>query len=457
MKLILKTSFQHNDDPELWADLKRKEVEYERRRNKKVQYFESVRHAQTVQIDDIPLPQMGDQPVQPPPRQNFDIGPAVNNNNLLGRPTLPNPINLGDLQIPPDIRGAKPAIEKSSGESKDAADDSSNDKLLKNIPGCPPGPPPMLRDLSDLDSDYDSDDDERATPESLNKVYSHADATRQKTNVDNRNSDKDSDEEDVREPTSVQKRILAIAGQKLDDFMKELENVRKKKDTDGDPSSTKCKEKSDSSSDNTNSGNDEFNRNKKSDETESTPAPESKQENVQFKPQTMPPARNTLIPPPMKIPNPPPPPMGVPPAMMFRPPPMRPGLQSLGIRMPQGMPGLPRLRMPPGPPPGIPPARMSHPPFNKPMHPHALASMQKPVKDTKGMTTISAKPQIRNLSADVTRFVPSTLRVKREDKKVPKKSIAPYSRHQSEQTAKAAGTTKDDAYMQFMQEMQGLL
>lgn len=49
---------QHNDDPELWADLKRKEVEYEKRRNKKVQYFESVKHAQTVQVDEIPLPQM---------------------------------------------------------------------------------------------------------------------------------------------------------------------------------------------------------------------------------------------------------------------------------------------------------------------------------------------------------------------------------------------------------------
>lgn len=49
---------QHNDDPELWAELKRKEVEYEKRRNKKVQYFESVKHAQTVQVDEIPLPQV---------------------------------------------------------------------------------------------------------------------------------------------------------------------------------------------------------------------------------------------------------------------------------------------------------------------------------------------------------------------------------------------------------------
>lgn len=453
---------QHNDDPELWADLKRKEVEYDRRRNKKVQYFESVRHAQTVQIDDIPLPQMGDQPLQPPPLQNFDVNAGVN--TLVGRPSRPNANNLGDLQIPPEFRTAKPTIgpiEASAADLKDTADDSSNERAAKNIPGCPPGPPPMLRDLDDLDSDYESDENEREPMENSNKGPSHVDAMRHKTSFDNsnRNNDKDSDEEDVREPTSIQKRILAIAGQKFDDFMKELENVRKKKDVDGDQSSIKYKEKSDTNIDSINSSltrgiDDELNRNKKTEVIVSTQEAESKQENVLFKPQNMPPVR---IPPPMKLPNPPPPPMGIPPAMMFRPPPMRPGLQSLGIRMPPGMGGIPRLRMPPGPPPGIPPARMSHPPFNKSMHPNVSIAMQKQVKDTKGMTTISAKPQIRNLSADVTRFVPSTLRVKREDKKVPKKSITPYSRHQSEQTAKAAGTTKDDAYMQFMQEMQGLL
>lgn len=81
--------------------------------------------------------------------------------------------------------------------------------------------------------------------------------------------------------------------------------------------------------------------------------------------------------------------------------------------------------------------------------------MQQPPKDTKGMTTITAKPQIRNLSADVTRFVPSALRVKREDKKPqkPKPFVSEYSRQQHSETA----SNKDDAYMQFMREMQGLL
>lgn len=75
--------------------------------------------------------------------------------------------------------------------------------------------------------------------------------------------------------------------------------------------------------------------------------------------------------------------------------------------------------------------------------------------------TIMAKPQIRNLSADVTRFVPSALRVKREDKKpkqltralvheLKQKEFVPHS-------AMSGRPTKDDAYSQFMKEMQGLL
>lgn len=76
--------------------------------------------------------------------------------------------------------------------------------------------------------------------------------------------------------------------------------------------------------------------------------------------------------------------------------------------------------------------------------------------------TIMAKPQIRNLGADVTRFVPSTLRVKREDKK-PKQSARALANElkqkefMSSQAAISGRPTKDDAYMQFMKEMQGLL
>lgn len=60
--------------------------------------------------------------------------------------------------------------------------------------------------------------------------------------------------------------------------------------------------------------------------------------------------------------------------------------------------------------------------------------------------TIEAKPQIRNLAADVTRLLPTSLRVKRDDKRKP--SI--LSRQEQPRT-------KDDIYMQFMQELEGLL
>lgn len=60
----------------------------------------------------------------------------------------------------------------------------------------------------------------------------------------------------------------------------------------------------------------------------------------------------------------------------------------------------------------------------------------------------------RNLSADVTRFVPSTLRVKREVRKQVRSKL-----YVSENTSMGAlkSVSKDDAYIQFMNEMQGLL
>jgi WW domain-binding protein 11 len=84
------------------------------------------------------------------------------------------------------------------------------------------------------------------------------------------------------------------------------------------------------------------------------------------------------------------------------------------------------------------------------------------VESSKQGATISAKPQIRNLSADVTRFVPSALRVKREDKKQKPNTRAlvhelkqkEYHLHQSTHPEQH---TKDDAYKQFMEEMQTLL
>lgn len=79
-------------------------------------------------------------------------------------------------------------------------------------------------------------------------------------------------------------------------------------------------------------------------------------------------------------------------------------------------------------------------------------------KDGKSLTTIEGKPMIRNLAADVTRFLPTSLRVKRDDKKKPSAIVRIPERLMEPQPIKATPPkTKDDAYMQFMQEMEGLL
>lgn len=136
------------------------------------------------------------------------------------------------------------------------------------------------------------------------------------------------------------------------------------------------------------------------------------------------------------------------------------------------------IRAPPGPPPGrplfAPPAfrmptapahrmlRLPGPPTAPPCLPVLTAAPQLIAPKQQG-ATISAKPQIRNLSADVTRFVPSTLRVKREEKKVKNtaKTAAAlvHELRQKDQMLKIGTNqpSKDDAYMQFMKEMQGLL
>lgn len=46
----------NKDDPEKWVELKRSQAEYERRRNQMITFYESVKHAQSVSVDDIPLP-----------------------------------------------------------------------------------------------------------------------------------------------------------------------------------------------------------------------------------------------------------------------------------------------------------------------------------------------------------------------------------------------------------------
>lgn len=83
------------DDPDLWGELKRKEVDYEKRRNKRIQYYESVRHAEQVQVDDIPLPSANETPTP------------------LSIPRIPIPPTLP--MVAPPMRQAPPRVLKKSG------------------------------------------------------------------------------------------------------------------------------------------------------------------------------------------------------------------------------------------------------------------------------------------------------------------------------------------------------
>ncbi|KAF7248677.1 WW domain-binding protein 11 [Varanus komodoensis] len=175
-------------------------------------------------------------------------------------------------------------------------------------------------------------------------------------------------------------------------------------------------------------------------------------------------------PPPGRPPGPPPgPPPGLPPGPPPRgPPPRLPPPAPPGIPPPR--PGM--LRPPLVPPPGLfPPAPIPNPGVLS--APPSL--IQRPKADDtstatiekKATATISAKPQITNPKAEITRFVPTALRVRRENKGTTASTQRKPDDEPSVQISKAtpkAGSsapvsvqTKDDVYEAFMKEMEGLL
>ncbi|XP_075153158.1 uncharacterized protein LOC142226816 [Haematobia irritans] len=436
----------YNDDPEHWSELKRKEVEYEKKRLKKQQYYESVKHAQSVQIDEIPLP-------------SSTQTPAAG-----GAPPFPGPKRLPPpptaLSLPPFAPGAPPGALKKLNDQISKPIDKPDDHKRKEIIGVPVGPPPDLADMSDLDTD--AEDNEVVLKKYVSKSKSS---------------------KPVPKPNSLQQRMLAISGQNIDDFMKEMENVHKKKvaasrgesDKTGDDAKGKRNDKDADGHD----GDDDDDEDDDEDKTDLSECSFSDEEDDDEDSDTAKRKRTTsnsedtsaiptpaavsaaAVPMPVAIalPNIPAPPqphisLHGPPPMMFRPPPRPPAMHGFGIRMPPGPPprpgmgGMPRMGIRiPGPPPGLPPRMAQH---------HKM-QQQLQNKDSKGVTTITAKPQIRNLSADVTRFVPSTLRVKRDDSRKPNRT-KPFTQESTARPAESNNAaSKDDAYIQFMSEMQGLL
>lgn len=396
-------------------------MDYEKRRGQLIQFYDSVKHAQQVQIDDIPLPAVAEH-LYPPNQLHFP--------SLTSQIPLPMDINV---PLPP------PTIIQPVGILKKTIYRIGGDK---KAPGVPPGPPPDLLEFEDAE-------DEESEPQ---KALRFADTAAEP---------EDKAESIVPKPSSLQQRMLALSGQNIDEFMKEMEVVHKKREQDR---ATEISAR--------------LSHLEKSEKDRKEPLLPPGTEDL-------PDSMNADVPP------------GIEPSEMlqqqitnsilYRAPPPRPTVPPslMAVRLPPGRPSLPPgpppglpprlgMRLPPGPPPGMPP-RMIRLPGMPPRPPLPPSSTGASAANTPNVVSagpqlinreigpgksaiIMAKPQIKNLGADITRFVPSTLRVKREENK--KKGITKLVQELKQQEVIkpiTAQPTKDDAYMQFMREMEGLL
>jgi len=428
------------DAPEQWADLKKLWTNYQGRKIEVVKYYESVIQAQDVEVDSIPLPNasnasMGDTgswdddgmsiPL-PPPSVYYPPGPP--------RSVLKKP--------PSVLETTKPLI----------------------CPGVPAAPPPPLEDYEVIEVEG-----------SRKRTIRFGD---EREEVE---EDAVSEEQDVSgsavpsQPNSLQKKMLAMAGQDLDQFMKEMEEVHRTREAEkaADLQARLARLESD---------------------PEIQPTPPGMEV-----PGEVDPSAYLLTAPPGGAPPGPPP--GAPP-MMFRTPThlgaqpgLRPGVPPPGVRPPPGPPpgrppvrpsgaapnirpgqAPPGVRLPPGPPPGVPP-RGARPNLPRPLG-VVSAKPQLNKMEIKTGKVIEGAPVMRNLRSDVTRFVPTNLRVKRDEKKevskrktenyqsyssgasgyYPQSSQPPLFARPSQPVANSAPVkTKDDAYADFMKEMQDLL
>lgn len=350
---------------------------------------------------------------------------------------------LMTIPVPPSI------LKKSTSYNTDSTSSPS-----KKPPGVPPFVPPdftnetfllLLLSSSSSEKPIDNKNKSKSIRFSDDKDEETDGENREKNNIINNK------ELEKVKPTSVQQKMLAMAGQDIDEFMRDMESAHKKKEIErAHDLNTRLSHLVDNNE-----------RNKLDIDTEQQRLHLIQQQHHHH---------HGL--PSMTMPPPPPPPL------MFRPPP-----PPMHMRMPPPPPPRIGLRLPPGPPPGMP--RMLRPPSMPRIASSSSSSSQNLIGKTpnvlsaapqlinrkdddklitisttssssSALTTIKAKPQIRNLAADVTRFLPTSVRVKRDDKKklptilrLPERIVEVIKTPQPK--------TKDDAYMQFMQEMENLL
>ncbi|KAK7112145.1 WW domain-binding protein 11-like [Littorina saxatilis] len=459
------------EKPEYAIDLKKAESEYERTRKQLVQYFEQVRNAERVQLDQIPLP---DAPVDQ---------------------TLPAMIPLPN-EIPPPLLGAYPdlmppsILKKRSAYELDMIGTMVPDTLTRQRkpPGPPPGPPPPLSDSEDeydpandvgetLEVDFDAVQHPDDLAILLEKTAEAPSKSRKIRFEDDDDLDDEFPEKDTRLKLSrrkkkekagsssssgggvsaLQARMLQMAGQEFPDGPSESsssesddsEDERERDENDRQAADLKSRMDEIARLDDRPPGTE---RDEDNDDEEERMEEDDKPSSAKLMPPGPPPGAPPGLPPGLP-PGPPPgaPPMfmrpplmpGGPPGSLPRllppgPPPGRPqglppgpppglppNLRGGPMRVPPGMQGMPppRLLRPPGAPPNVPPPHLA--PSMIPMpasNPNVLSAppsiMKPPLRahgddDKKSAITIEAKPKIKSGMGDVTRFTPTAVKIKR--------------------------------------------
>uniref|UniRef100_A0A2K5ENC1 WW domain binding protein 11 n=1 Tax=Aotus nancymaae TaxID=37293 RepID=A0A2K5ENC1_AOTNA len=486
----------------IYEELRKLEVEYEQKRAQLSQYFDAVKNAQHMEVESIPLPDVPQAPsniliqdiplpgAQPPSilKKTSAHGPpiwAVSVLPLLGHvktswpspgPPPPQVVQMYGCKVgfALDLPPHSPELAQ-RGHDDDVSSTSEDDGYPEDM------------DQDKHDDSTDGSDADKSDGESEGDEFVHRDDGERDNNEEKKSglSVRFADmpgksrkkKKNMKELTPLQAMMLCMA--EVEEFSED-DDEDDSDDSEAEKQSQK-QHREESHSDGTSTASSQ----------QRAPLQSVPPSQIQAPPKPGPPP---LGPPPAPPLQPSGPPTGLPPGPSPRAPPfLRP-------------PGMPRLRgpllrlLPPGPPTGQPPGPPRGPPPGLPLgspprgppprippparpaplpNPGVLSAppnlIQRPkVVDTstatiekKAPATISAKPQITNPKAEITRFAPIALRVHpkkkgataapqrklEDDSAVPLAKAAP----KSGPSVPVSVQTKDDVYEAFMKEMEGLL
>ncbi|XP_014674727.1 PREDICTED: WW domain-binding protein 11-like [Priapulus caudatus] len=372
------------EDPEMYVMMRKWETDYNKKRQELMNYFDAVKQAQRVQLEEIPLPDMPGMPMVPaqiPLPQDIPLP-----HGILKR-SLP-----GSIPGPPSGPVPRHVIEKAKKRSP---------------PGPPPGQPPELSDYSSDEEMEDDDEEEEDEEEEYNPAEEFErllEERKQASAILQRQQEEMGDlmETDTERTAGGKNRTIRFADDQSWNPEDEEKDTRVKYKPAVSPLVAKMLRMAGQ----------EVPMIREPEEVPlpEKPFPRKVEEHIR------PPGTdvgggeeesalsNMPSSAPQGAPPGPPPGLtaGMPPGMFptnLRPPPLRQGVQSTRMLPPGPPPGRP-AGMPPGPPPGLPPN--VRPPNVRP--------------EENKSATIEAKPQIRSSAVDITRFMPTSLKVKRDTK-----------------------------------------